>query len=211
MIPILLLSTIALFYHPVAEALPLEGLSEKDYEILANYRRFLSDAFVQNNLPFSESSFEAFASNEPGVVDHSISPDDFKIAYAVEGTFRAPNKGRVHLDLIEDQGGIILLHVDARYQSPGAGYPNTLIMNSNINVWGKEEYFNGFDFTPGIVVTLRVEVQDGSFRITSNGQEIGIFQFRVQDVSSVSSIRLRYRDNQAEQKAEILSLSIHYQ
>ena len=179
LIPMLLLLNVALIYHPVAEAMPLEASND--------------DGF--------------------GIVTRSISPDDFKIGYAVEGTFLAPDRGRVHLNLIDDEGRNRLLHVDARYKTPGAGYPNTLITNSNINSegWGKEEYLSGYDFTPGILVTLRVEAKDGYFRIIVNGQELGTFQYRVPDVTSVSRIQLRYRDYQAEQKAELRSLSIYYQ
>ena len=207
MVPMLLLP---LLYHPVAEAVPLEGLTDIDYEILAN---FLSAAFMESNSPSPDSSFEVIASNDntPGVVTHSISPDDFKIGYAVEGTFLAPDKGRVHLDLIDDEGGKSLLHLDARYKSPGAGYSNTLIVNANINGWGQEKYLSGYDFTPGVLVTLRVEAKDGHFCIIVNGQELGTFKYRVPDVTSVSRIQLRYSDNRAKQKAELQSLSIHYQ
>ena len=193
LIMVLLLSAIA--QYPVSKAVSLEGLSEKDAEsILAdilNYQHFHS----------------AFASNavDKLKVVHSISPDDFKVGYAVEAAFIAPDKGKVHLSLMDDAGNIVL-QMSARYTS------NLAALNALLDGgWGGRVTIPGFDFTPGIPVKYRVEALPDNFRIFGNGPEAVSFPYRL-PVTSISRIRLTFSDKgyEASINATLTSLAVLY-
>ena len=211
MIPtFLLLVTTLLCQYPAAVAEAVRDLSEKDETLDTLYQRFYS-AFMQNNQPSPPPTFEAIAAGS-GNAQHSISPDDFRIGYAVEGTFFAPNKGRVTFYFWNDAENEVVFVVDARYLWPNADH-NVLVLNTFTGgVWGTEDRPAGFDFTPGILVKVRIEALQNYWRIVCNGKEISRFQYRPNvPADSVNRIQLSFEDyDDANPKADLKSLSIHY-
>ena len=193
LITILLLSAIA--QYPVSKAVPLDDLTEEDAEMILadilNYQGFHS-AFASNTGKYK--------------VAHSISPDDFQVGYAVEATFTSPDKGKIHLSLMDDAENIVL-QMTARYTKNFAAL-NTLIDGK----WGDYMTIPGFDFTPGIPVKYRVEALPDNFHIFANGlQEAVSFPYRL-PVTSISNIRLTFSDKgyEASINATLTSLSVLY-
>ena len=80
------------------------------------------------------------------VVDRrNITLAEFGDGFAVEGTFTAPNAGRVSMNLMDELGENIILHVDAQYwyYSERALVLNALHRDSG---WGPEKRSYRFDF-----------------------------------------------------------------
>ena len=159
--------------------------------------------------PGLEQPIHTANAQEFGVYNRHIVLDDFGVGSAVKMTYLAPNKGRVSLNLMDEVENSIVLHVDARYDWSYS--VEKLVLNSySANVgWGSELKPQGFDFTPGILVTVRVETEADRFIIYCNDREIGQFEYRL-PVTSVKKLQVIFEDNNAEQKAEFRSLAFYF-
>ena len=144
-----------------------------------------------------------------GTYHRHIILDDFGVGSAVGAYYVAPNKGRVSLNLIDEAEENIVLHVDARYRWSSA--VDSLVLNTyEAGVgWGSEEKPDGFDFTPGILVTVHVVAEADSFTIFCNGLLIGHYEYRL-PVTSVKKLQVVFEDNNAEQQAEFKSLYVYF-
>ena len=137
--------------------------------------------------------------------------DDFGVGSAVEMTYMSPSKGRVTLNLMDETEENIMLHVDARYK--WSYYVDTLIVNYHKKGkgWILSERLTpeGFDFTPGMLVTVRVEAEADKYIIYCNDREIAQYEHRL-PVTSVKKVQAVFEDNNAEQKAELRSLAFYF-
>ena len=142
---------------------------------------------------------------------HNITVHDFGSGYAVEGTFRSPQAGRVTLNLVDDSEDNIILHVDARYNwytSKEVLVLNTHTVNGG---WGQEErpLTTNFDFTPDVRVTVRVEAEDSSFLIFCNGRYVDYYNHRL-PVTEVKKVQLIYEDDNENPTGELESLAVFF-
>lgn len=143
------------------------------------------------------------------VVDRrNITLDEFDVGLAVEGTFIAPDAGRVSMNLMDELGKTIILHVDARYDWYSSH--EVLVLNTFKGSWGAEQRPPRFDFTPGIPVKVRVEAGPEHFRIFCNCEEIAYYKYRL-PVTLVKVIELVFQDHHSTQYAELKSLAIIYE
>ena len=135
--------------------------------------------------------------------------DEFEIGSAVKITFRAPSKGRVSTNLMDEAGENVVLHVDARYYWYSS--VKQLVLNAyEAGVgWGTEKKPSGFDFTPGILVTVRIETEQDRFIVYCNDREVGQFEYRL-PVTSVKKVQVIFEDNDAEPKAEFKSMAVYF-
>lgn len=98
---------------------------------------------------------------------------DFKPGMAIEVTFITPSGGRPALNLI-DKPGNILLHVNPRWEQ------SALVLNTFCGgAWGSEERPEGFDFSIGRLMTLRVEAREDCFNIVCNGKVLHKYNYRL--------------------------------
>ena len=143
------------------------------------------------------------------VVDRRrITLEEFDVGFAVEATFMAPDAGRVSLNLMDETGQNIIIHVDARYNwysSREVLVLNTLMSGS----WGPEQRPPGFDFTPGIPVKVRVEAGPEHFRIFCNCEEVAYYKYRL-PADKVKVMELVFQDHHSTQAAELKSLAIFF-
>ena len=153
----------------------------------------------------------AYAEAEGYVVTdkRNITLHDFGSGYAVEGTFRSPQAGRVTLNLMDESEDNIILHVDARYNwytSKEVLVLNTHTVNGG---WGQEEkpLTTNFDFTPNVRVTVRVEAEAGRFSIFCNGRYVDYYNHRL-PVNEVKKIQLIYEDDNENPIGELESLAV---
>lgn len=143
------------------------------------------------------------------VVDRrTITLDDFGDGYVVEWTFLAPDAGRVSMNLKNELGKDIILHVDARYNWYSSN--KVLVLNTfNQGSWGQEQRPTGFDFTPGILVKMRVEAGPNSFRVFSNTYQIAEYQYRL-PVTSVKMVEVIFQDHHSTQQAKLKSITVFF-
>ena len=205
----ILLSTIALLcQYPVTEATHVQDMPEKDAKMLKVILQDLTRHIPPSSPPTFSDDIVAAQYNLPGETSpyqHSISPDQFGVGYAVTYRFLAPEKGRVTLDLIDDEGKNIVLHIDARYDW-SSSVENTLVFNDfKDGSWGSENKLTEFDFTPYKQVTITVRAEEEGFRIlTDLSRRITTFPYRSGLlVESVSRIRVRSEGNQAAKDIDL--------
>lgn len=144
------------------------------------------------------------------VVDRRrITLEEFDVGFAVEGTFIAPDAGRVSLNLMEDETGeTIVLHVDVRYNWYSSR--QVLVLNTHMDgSWGPEQRPPGFDFTSGIPMKVRVEAGPEHFRIFCNCEEVAYYKYRLTP-DKVKVIEMVFQDHHSTQAAELKSLAIFY-
>ena len=125
LLPVLVLS-LMFSQYPVGRAAP--DLSKKYAMILSS---------ILEGRVMDEGS--AYAEDYVVTDKRNITLHDFGSGYAVEGTFRSPQAGRVTLNLMDESEDNIILHVDARYNwytSKEVLVLNTHAVNGG---WGQEE------------------------------------------------------------------------
>ena len=147
-----------------------------------------------------ENYVEERVSSSP--TTYSLNLSDFQVVEAVEVTFVAPSLNDVQLRLIDDDLGYVPLAAIARYQSSSFA-DDKFILNTYRGRWGDEVRPSGYDFTPGIVMKLRVEMTPGCFHVIANDVELTCFNYRLHP-DTVDRIQVR-SDN-----AEIKSLNVIY-
>ena len=142
------------------------------------------------------------------VVDRRVMTlDDFDVGYKVEWTFLAPNAGRVSMNLMDELGQNVILHVDARYDWHSS--KQVLVLNTFQGSWGQEERPDGYDFAPGILVKVRVEAGPNSFRIFSNSHQIAEYKYRM-PVTLVKMVEMRFQDHFSTESAKLKSMSVTF-
>ena len=131
---------------------------------------------------------------------------------AVEAVYKSPNKGRVSLNLLNNNNDT-LIHVDARVD--WYGWSDILVLNSKTanGGWQEEAHPEGFPFPCcGYVttITLRVEISDEAFVISANGIEIAKYPYHDDLHPPVNQILYVFEDTGASVKANLESLSVDY-
>ena len=91
--------------------------------------------------------------------------DKFDIDNSVEYVYKAPDKGKCTLNLLTKEDDIAF-HCDVRYDWKDD--VNILVFNSRI--YGRPEVRpSGFDFTPGVDVTVKIVGAENRFIVFCNG------------------------------------------
>lgn len=159
--------------------------------------------------PSPNPSFQEFVeAAQTEVVDkRTIALDDFDDGYVVEWTFLAPDAGRVSMNLKDELGKDVILHVDARYNWYSSN--NVLVLNTFHGSWYPEQRPGGFDFTPGILVKMRVEAGQDRFRIFSNTHQIAEYQYKL-PVTSVKMVEMIFQDHHSTEKAKLKSITVSF-
>ena len=129
---------------------------------------------------------------------------------AVEAVYRSPNKGRVHLNLLNSKKDI-LIHVDARFN--WFGWRNILVLNSKPanGGWQTEVHPKGFPFPCCeyvTTITLRVEITAGAFIISANGLPVAKYAYRGALRPPVNEVQYVFQDTGASLKAKLESLTV---
>ena len=134
--------------------------------------------------------------------EHNIVVDDFKVGYEVALQIKAPDTGLFALNFYNSDNNIVL-HVVARYN--WLGERNVLVLNTfQGGRWESEVRPNGFNFQPGIDMTMDVEAESDGFHILQNNEEIVFFPYRSGlPVSSVRRIAVISVENQSAQDAQV--------
>ena len=135
-------------------------------------------------------------------IERDIAVDDFKVGYEVSLQIRAPSTGLFALNLYDGSDNIVL-HIVARYD--WMGERNVLVLNSfQGGNWESEVRPTGFNFQPGIAMTLDVVAEKGGFDVLQNNRDIVSFPYRNGlPVESVRRIRVISVDNQSAQDATL--------
>ena len=97
--------------------------------------------------------------------------DKFDIDDSVEYVYKAPDKGKCTLNLLTKEDDIAF-HCDVRYDWKDD--VNILVFNSRIDgTYGRPEVRpSGFDFTPGVDVTVKIVGAENGFVVFCNGSRI---------------------------------------
>ena len=97
--------------------------------------------------------------------------DKFDVDDAVECVYKAPDKGRCVVTLLTKEDNDVAFHCDARYNWKGV---NKLDFNARIDgTYGRPEFRrSGFDFTPGVDVTVKIVGAKNGFFVFCNGLAI---------------------------------------
>ena len=136
--------------------------------------------------PGLEQLIHAANAQNFNISNHYILVDDFGVGSTVEMSYKAPLKGRVRLNLIDEAEGNIVLHVDVRYDQGGTLALNTFKAGVG---WLEELTLKGFDFTPWNLVTVRVRAETDKYIIYCNDHEIGQYEHRL-PVTSVKKVQV---------------------
>lgn len=127
---------------------------------------------------------------------------DFRPGMGIEVTYITPDYGRPSLDLKDDYGNIVL-HVNPRWDQ------GALVLNTLSGSWGPEERPNGFDFSSGVPISVRIEASTECFTVFVNGRIIHLYKHRM-PVSSVKKAHFYWSDSHATKPARLISLSVFY-
>jgi len=130
----------------------------------------------------------------------SISVEKFDVGMAIEVQYITPDNGRPTLNL-RDGSDNIVLHVNPRWDE------QALVLNSKIGGWGSEERPDGFDFSSGKMITIRVEAKAEHFCIVVNGKLIHAYKHRL-PVDSVCKADWDWNGDSKE--AKLMTLSVSY-
>ena len=97
--------------------------------------------------------------------------DKFDVDDSVEYVYKAPDKGKCTLNLLTKEDDIAF-HCDIRYDWKND--VNILVFNSRIDgTYGRPEVRpSGFDFTPGVNVTVKIVGAENGFVVFCNGSHI---------------------------------------
>ena len=97
--------------------------------------------------------------------------DKFDVDDSVEYVYRAPDEGKCTMNLLTKEDDIAF-HCDVRYDWKGD--VNILVFNSRIDgTYGHPEVRpSGFDFTPGVDVTVKIVGAENGFVVFCNGSPI---------------------------------------
>ena len=197
---LLLLSTAALLCH----CIPASKLEAKEEAKLLN-AFFQRLQIMQDASPSPPPLFGDEVLGQASPNQHSIRPDRFSVGDTVTYHFLAPETGRVYLDLLDDDGNNVILHVDARYDWSSSR--NTLVLNTFQNgAWQTEARPTGFDFSPNTAVTVMVRAKETGFSIFTGKCEtqIALFPYRSGlSVESVSRIRVTSEGNEAAKSVNL--------
>ena len=221
LLPVMVLSMVALFFqlHSVQAqrgyyANSVQARRYADTQrYYANAQSYVLSAMMEDTVPDMQPSpnpmFQEFVeAAQTEVVDRRIiTLDDFRDGYVVEWTFLAPDAGHVSMNMKDELGRDIILHVDARYKWHASN--EDLVLNTFHGSWGPEQRPDGFDFTPGILVKMRVEAGPNSFRIFSNSHQIADYKYRL-PVTSVKMVELIFEDQNSTEKAKLKSISVFF-
>ena len=98
--------------------------------------------------------------------------DKFDVNDSVEFVYKAPDKGRCRLNLLTKEDTDVAFQCDVRYD--WRGDVNTLVFSSRIaDTWVRpEKRPSGFDFTPGIDITVKIVGAENGFVVFCNGLRI---------------------------------------
>lgn len=131
---------------------------------------------------------------------HNILVEDFKVGYKVALQIKAPDMGLFALNFYNSEDNIVL-HIVARYN--WLGERNVLVLNTfQGGRWESEVRPSGFDFQPGISVTMDVDAESDGFHILQNNREIVSFPYRSGlPVTSVRRISVISEENRSAQDA----------
>ena len=97
--------------------------------------------------------------------------DKFNVDDSVEYVYKAPDKGKCTLNLLTKEDDIAF-HCDVRYDWKDD--VNILVFNSRIDgTYGRPEVRpSGFDFTPGVDVSVKIVGAENGFVVFCNGSRI---------------------------------------
>lgn len=127
---------------------------------------------------------------------------DFRPGMAIEAKFLTPSEGTVVLDLFTGDDARAL-HLSCRWGE------RALVLNSHMGgSWGREERPGGFEFSSGVVATLRVEAEHGHFNVLQNGKLLHKFNHRL-PVHKVKKISWTDSTSCAKQ-SKLLSITVSY-
>ena len=135
--------------------------------------------------------------------------DKFNVDNSVECVYKAPDKGKCTLNLLTEEDEDIAFHVDARYDWKGD--VNTLVLNSRIDgAYGRPEVRpspSGFDFTPGVDVTVKIVAAENGFSIFCNGVPIPTeYKYR-HGLTQASVVKVEWFFEGNGMKAEVRRIS----
>ena len=135
--------------------------------------------------------------------------DSFEVGQHIECLYVAPDKGRVTINLLTESGDTALHH-DIRYDI--SVHMHSLVLNTRINgIWGTEEHPGGFDFTDGILVTVKIVAAETGFQIYCNGKYITTYDYRSGLTSLlVEKVTWKFQDDGASVEPQLKSFSIGY-
>ena len=129
--------------------------------------------------------------------------DNFRVGMAVEVTYITPDSGRPTLDLKDDYDNIII-HVNARWDE------GHFILNTRSGGgWGHEERPEGFDFSSGVPITVRIEASNDCLMILVNGRILHLYNHRV-PVTNIKRAAFHWSSGHASKPARLISLGFFY-
>ena len=155
-----------------------------------------------NRLEVMKAYYQNLAIMQSSSIEHNLVLDDFKVGYEVSLQIKAPNTGLFALNLYST-GDNIVLHIVARYD--WLGERNVLVLNTfQGGSWESEVRPTGFNFQPGITMTLDVVAKSGGFDVLQDNRLIVSFPYRSGlPVDSVRHIRVISVDNQSARNAHL--------
>lgn len=128
--------------------------------------------------------------------------DNFRPGMAVEATYITPDYGRPTLDLRDDFGNIVL-HVNPRWDE------GALVLNTLSGSWGPEERPQGYDFSSGVPITVRVEASNDCLTVFVNGKIVHLYKHRL-PVTNIKKAHFHWTDSNATKPARLISLGVFY-
>lgn len=131
-----------------------------------------------------------------------VKVDNFCVGMAIEVTYITPDAGRPTLDLKDDYGNIIL-HVNPRWDQ------GVFVLNTLRGSWGPEERPQGFDFTSGVPITIRVEASHQGLTIFVNGRVVHLYNHRM-PITSLKRAHFHWSDDRATKYARLISIGVFY-
>ena len=95
--------------------------------------------------------------------------DKLAVNDSIEYVYKAPDKGRCRLNLLTKEDADVAFQCDVRYD--WRGEVNTIVFNSRIDgTWLRpEKRPSGFNFTPGVDVTVKIVGSKTGFVVFCNG------------------------------------------
>ena len=155
-----------------------------------------------SRLEVMKAYYQKLAIMQSSSIEHNLVLDDFKVGYEVALQIKAPDTGLFALNL-NGTGEDVVLHIVARYD--WLGERNVLVLNTfQGGRWESEVRPNGFNFQPGINMTLDVVAKSGGFDVLQDNELIVTFPYRSGlPVDSVRRIGVISVDNQSAQNAHL--------
>jgi len=105
-------------------------------------------------------------------VKAEIGVKDFKPGMAVKAVFITPSNGRPTMNLMDDDGNIVL-HFNLRWDD------KALVLNTKKGGWGSEERPDGVRFRDGKKMKICAKAKDDCFKIEVDGDEIHEYKHRM--------------------------------